>query len=134
MSYREAIGSQHQNFIRNRIMGTHRSSVQIANEKMAVAIEAQRKAARQALADHPQVADIDNLIAEEQKSIVTARRHFAEAPAKIENFENRVQEWQERMDDAGQLISSSKRKVEKLREEKDALIDNLMAQARENQE
>jgi predicted nucleic acid-binding Zn-ribbon protein len=99
-----------------------------------VAIEAQRKAARQALADHPQVADIDNLIAEEQKSIVTARRHFAEAPAKIENFENRVQEWQERMDDAGQLISSSKRKVEKLREEKDALIDNLMAQARENQE
>jgi chromosome segregation ATPase len=114
-------------------MTAHRSAVQIANEKMAVAIEAQRKAARQALADHPQVEAIDNLIAEEQKSIVTARRHFADAPAKIQNFENRAQEWKDRMDSAETLIEATQETIAALRTRKDAIIDNLMAQAREEQ-
>ena len=106
-------------------MGKHRTPEQIAAALEEKLNQVRLKAARQALSDHPEISLINEEIEEIQNSIITARRWAKEAPEKVANFLEKASVWKQRGIDAEDQIAEAKAKIDDLRSQRDAKINEL---------
>ena len=104
----------------------HRSAAELAAEAEQRAEALRAKAHRQALAEQPEVFAIDRAIQTEGASGIKFERWKREAPDKIQSFQNRVIQWEQRQSEADIWLAESKEKIAALRKHKAALIDSLL--------
>jgi len=114
-------------------MAKHRTATELAAEAEERAAALRLKAARKELADHPEVVAIDRQIASLQASNIKYDRWLREADTKIENFENRAQDWRNKKAEAEEMSGNAKEQISALREQKDDVISNLLNSNMEQQ-
>jgi uncharacterized protein YjdB len=108
-------------------MAQHRPIEERLEALQAQMLTLQAKAQKEALAQHPEVAQIDEAIASENNDALKWKRWSKDSEAKVASFTARVEEWKTRGEEADTYLEEHSARLADLKAQREKVIANILS-------